>query len=93
MGGHHMESPEAIPHTDQDLASLKANQIPIGLRDNCAHLLVGLNKCRRQTFFNPGNCTHQRHTYEECQYIAWQGRVVAKKKQAAVAAKTAVELV
>jgi len=81
MGGHHQISAEAMPKSEQDIALLKANQIPLALRDNCAHLLVDLNKCRRQTFFNPDMCTHQRHTYEECQFIAWSSRVDAKKQQ------------
>jgi NADH dehydrogenase (ubiquinone) 1 beta subcomplex subunit 7 len=56
-----------------------------GQSDNCAHLLVPLNVCRRETGFNPDKCTHQRHIYEECQYIAWCARVEAKKKAAAAA--------
>jgi len=79
MGGNH-HSPEAMPKADQDLQLLKDHQVPVAVRDNCAHLLVDLNVCRRQTFFNPDQCTHQRHIYEECQYIAWDRRVQAKKK-------------
>lgn len=79
MGGGHHASPEAMPKADQDLELLKSHQIAPALRDNCAHLLVDLNLCRRQTFFNPDRCTHQRHIYEECQYIAWDRRVQAKK--------------
>lgn len=85
MGGHnhHDHSPEAMPKKDQDLKSLADNQVPLSLRDNCAHLLVGLNTCRRDTFFSPTQCQHQRHIYEECQYIAWLARCDAKKKLAA----------
>ena len=79
MGGHH-HSPEAMPKKDQDLELLRKNHVPVGLRDNCAHLLVSLNLCRRETMFSPHQCTHQRHIYEECQYIAWQSRVDAKSK-------------
>jgi NADH dehydrogenase (ubiquinone) 1 beta subcomplex subunit 7 len=77
-GHNHHHSPEAMPKKDQDLESLKKHLVPVGLRDNCAHLLVPLNVCRRETLFNPFQCTHQRHIYEECQYIAWQARVEAK---------------
>lgn len=92
MGGGHHHSPEAMPRSDQDIQELKANQIPVAYRDKCAHLLVDLNKCRRETFFNPDKCTHQRHIYEECQYIAWSARCEAKKKEmAAAAAKAAAE--
>jgi NADH dehydrogenase (ubiquinone) 1 beta subcomplex subunit 7 len=78
MGGHH-HSPEAMPKSDQDLQLLKDNQIPLAVRDNCGHLLVDLNVCRRETAFNPGKCTHQRHIYEECEYIAWLHRIDVKK--------------
>ena len=81
MGGHG-HSPEAAPKADQDVQSLKDHKIPVAYRDNCAHLLVPLNVCRRQTFFSPNQCQHQRHIYEECEYIAWLGRVESKKKQA-----------
>jgi NADH dehydrogenase (ubiquinone) 1 beta subcomplex subunit 7 len=91
MGGgghddHHYFSPEAMPKADQDLALLKSEKVPVMNRDHCAHLLVPLNTCRRETFFNPDYCQPQRHIYEECQYIAWLARVEAKKNGAAVAA-------
>ena len=79
MGGHHHNA-EAMPLDNQDIESLKDNQVPTAFRDKCAHLLVKLNQCRRETFFNPGKCGHQRHTYEECEYIAWNKRVDAKKQ-------------
>mmetsp|Transcript_21225 Transcript_21225/g.44336 ORF Transcript_21225/g.44336 Transcript_21225/m.44336 type:complete len:93 (+) Transcript_21225:75-353(+) len=84
MGGH-AHSPEAMPKDDQNLDELKKHLIPIDLRDKCAHLLVPLNVCRRETWFNPDKCTHQRHIYEECQYICWTRR--KEKKEALVKAK------
>lgn len=88
-GGHHHENPAAMPRADQDLQLLKDHQIPLAYRDNCAHLLVPLNECRRETFFNPARCQQQRHIYEECEYIAWQRRVEAKKAQMAAKAAAA----
>ena len=85
-GGHHHHSPAAMPKADQDLQSLKDNQISLAFRDNCAHLLVDLNKCRRETYFNPNRCTHERHTYEECQFIAWERRVKRAQVERAAAA-------
>lgn len=85
MGGGHHHSAAAMPKAEQDLESLKRNQVALGYRDNCGHLLVALNSCRRETFFNPNQCTHQRHTYEECEYIAWSARGEAKTKQIAAA--------
>ncbi|CAB9512550.1 dehydrogenase [ubiquinone] 1 beta subcomplex subunit 7 [Seminavis robusta] len=82
MGGHH-HSPEAMPRKDQDLDAIKKAKIPLGYRDTCSHLLIQLNECRRQTYFNPHQCSHQRHTYEECQYISWLQRVEDKKEHVA----------
>ena len=48
-----------MPKADQDLELLKREQVPIYARDNCAHLLVPLNRCRRETLYNPHRCTHQ----------------------------------
>lgn len=81
MGGHG-HSPEAAPQKNQDLKSLSDHRVPVAFRDNCAHLLVKLNSCRRETFFDPGQCTHQRHIYEECEYIAWSARTEQKKNMA-----------
>ena len=85
-GGHHHHTPGAMPRAEQDLELLKKAQVPLNVRDNCAHLLVDLNSCRRETFFNPAQCQHQRHIYEECQYIAWLARVEKKKELAKQAA-------
>jgi NADH dehydrogenase (ubiquinone) 1 beta subcomplex subunit 7 len=97
MGGghdHHGPSPGAMPKAEQDLELLKLHQVPIHLRDKCAHLLVPLNVCRRETLFHPDRCGHQRHIYEECQHIAWSARVQAKtqqRKEEAAAAAAAAE--
>jgi NADH dehydrogenase (ubiquinone) 1 beta subcomplex subunit 7 len=79
MGGGHHHSPEAQPKQEQDLELLKKEHVGLPFRDNCAHLLVPLNRCRRETYFNPNKCGHERHTYEECEFIAWEKRVEAKK--------------
>ena len=80
-GGAHHFNPEAQPKREQDLEALKDAKIPICMRDTCAHLLIGLNKCRRDTWWNPGRCGHERHTYEECQYNAYLQRREAKKME------------
>lgn len=32
-------------------------RLPIAYRDSCAHLLIPLNKCRRETWYAPWKCT------------------------------------
>jgi|Transcript_20716 NADH dehydrogenase (ubiquinone) 1 beta subcomplex subunit 7 len=80
-GGHHHHNPEADPKRDQDIQALKDAKIPIAFRDTCGHLLIKLNKCRREALFNPTKCDHERHTYEECGYYAYLQRVEAKVQQ------------
>ncbi len=45
------------------------NRIELSFRDACAHLLIPLNQCRKETWSSPNNCHHERHIYEKCQYI------------------------
>ena len=77
-GGHHHRNEAAEPKIDQDIESFKDAKIPLAYRDKCGHLLVDLNKCRRENYFSPAQCGHQRHTYEECEYYAWMDRVAKK---------------
>eukprot|EP00956_Cyclotella_meneghiniana_P008968 scaffold12308_cov74-Cyclotella_meneghiniana.AAC.6 len=78
MGGAHHYNPEAEPRKDQDIDAIKKAQIPLAWRDTCSHILIDLNKCRRETWWNPNKCGHERHTYEECEYNAYLQRVEAK---------------
>lgn len=43
-------------------------RLDVAFRDQCAHLLIPLNVCRRQTSFAPWKCEDERHAYEGCQY-------------------------
>ena len=47
---------------------MKAARLPLQMRDYCAHILIPLNECRRQTWYSPFKCTDLRHGYEKCQY-------------------------
>eukprot|EP01091_Cochliopodium_minus_P015137 TRINITY_DN5297_c0_g1_i1.p1 TRINITY_DN5297_c0_g1~~TRINITY_DN5297_c0_g1_i1.p1 ORF type:complete len:133 (+),score=16.59 TRINITY_DN5297_c0_g1_i1:38-436(+) len=62
--------PEDIipPKMKVSLEELELNQIPLGLRDYCSHLLIPLKDCRQDHFFFPWKCGHERHMYEVCQY-------------------------
>lgn len=51
--------------SDDELA---LNQIPHWSRDACAHLLVPLNRCRRENLYMPFMCHDERHGYEACLY-------------------------
>jgi hypothetical protein len=55
---------------------MDAARIPWAWRDYCAHLLIPLNKCRRQNAYVPWACHHEKHVYEKCQYkvrLTWAG--------------------
>lgn len=47
---------------------MEAARLPLGYRDLCAGLLIPLNKCRQQTLYAPWKCSHERHSYEKCEY-------------------------
>ena len=81
MGGGHHHNPKADPKKDQDLAAFAKAGIPLAFRDTCGHLLIDLNKCRRETYFRPDRCGEYRHVYEECQYNAFLQRCEAKKQE------------
>lgn len=47
---------------------MAAAGVPLGFRDHCAHLLIDLNKCRKDSFYAMWKCGAERHAYEKCQY-------------------------
>lgn len=57
------------------MEEMDAARIPWAWRDYCAHLLIPLNKCRRQNAYVPWACHHEKHVYEKCQYKEWKRRV------------------
>ena len=64
---------------------LDAARIPYSYRDYCAHLLLPLNDCRRDNYYMPWSCGHERHVYEKCQYKEFKRRVaimVEEKRRA-----------
>jgi NADH dehydrogenase (ubiquinone) 1 beta subcomplex subunit 7 len=79
MGGHY--NPAAAPREDQDYEAIKAARIPIANRDKCAHLLIPLNECRRESFFSPYACKLERNTYQQCLYYLYLARVETKTQQ------------
>ena len=56
---------------------MKKNRIGIAWRDECAGLLIPLNKCRKENSYLPFRCGDERHAYEECQFVEYQKRVDA----------------
>ncbi|KAM6503448.1 NADH-ubiquinone oxidoreductase B18 subunit (NDUFB7) domain containing protein [Amanita muscaria] len=66
-------------------SELKAHRVPLGWRDNCSALLLPLNVCRKNTYYLPWECEHDRHAYEKCQYDDYLHRMkeLVKQKQAA----------
>ena len=51
--------------TEQEM---KDARIHPAWRDYCAHILIKLNKCRKENFYLMNKCTELRHAYEKCQY-------------------------
>ncbi|KAJ1980250.1 hypothetical protein H4R35_001200 [Dimargaris xerosporica] len=71
MAPHATQSKDEIfkePEMKMTQQQMAEYRIPIELRDYCAHMLVLLNRCRRDNFFLRWKCGHERHEYELCQY-------------------------
>ena len=61
---------DAAAHAEMKVSheELVEMEVPLVWRDYCAHILVPLNKCRRQNFYLPWKCGELRHAYEICQH-------------------------
>ncbi|QKX56996.1 uncharacterized protein TRUGW13939_04104 [Talaromyces rugulosus] len=58
--------------THQEMSDAR---LPLAYRDSCAHLLIPLNRCRRDEYYLPWKCETERHIYEKCQYNEFRKRV------------------
>ncbi|XP_038701415.1 NADH dehydrogenase [ubiquinone] 1 beta subcomplex subunit 7-like [Tripterygium wilfordii] len=61
-------------------AEMVEARVPLAYRDQCAHLLIPLNKCRQSEFYLPWKCEDERHTYEKCEYELVMERMLQMKK-------------
>ncbi|XP_021293530.1 NADH dehydrogenase [ubiquinone] 1 beta subcomplex subunit 7 [Herrania umbratica] len=61
-------------------AEMVENKVPITYRDQCAHLLIPLNKCRQAEFYLPWKCEIERHAYEKCEYELVMERMLQMQK-------------
>lgn len=55
-------------------------RVPIPYRDQCAHLLIPLNKCRQAELYLPWKCENERHSYEKCEYELVMERMLQMQK-------------
>ena len=55
-------------------------KVPMAYRDQCAHLLIPLNRCRSSEFFLPWKCENERHAYEKCEYELVMERMLQMQK-------------
>ncbi|CAL5210150.1 unnamed protein product [Lathyrus oleraceus] len=56
------------------------SRVPLAYRDQCAHLLIPLNKCRQSEFYLPWKCENERHSYEKCEYELVMERMLQMQK-------------
>ena len=49
-------------------------QLPHHVRDFCAHVLIPLNKCRRDNGYMVWACKDQMHEYEICMFKEYERR-------------------
>lgn len=56
-------------------------KLPLAYRDSCAHLLIPLNKCRRETWYAPWSCTVCFHpARSRTSRDSWTGEAAGSKK-------------
>ena len=73
----HFTAQQATTLTDSMLQEeLRNAKVDLAYRDFCAHLLIPLNQCRRDSFYLPWKCEHERHDYEKCQYFEYKRRLL-----------------
>ncbi|XP_020596321.1 NADH dehydrogenase [ubiquinone] 1 beta subcomplex subunit 7 [Phalaenopsis equestris] len=61
-------------------AEMVEERVPIPYRDQCAHLLIPLNRCRVKEFYLPWKCEVERHAYEKCEYELVMERMLQMQK-------------
>ncbi|RMY25575.1 hypothetical protein D0867_00643 [Hortaea werneckii] len=69
------DSTFGMAKTEATRAEMSAAKLPLAYRDQCAHLLIPLNKCRYDNYYLPWRCSDERHGYEKCQYEEFKQRV------------------
>ncbi|XP_060184565.1 NADH dehydrogenase [ubiquinone] 1 beta subcomplex subunit 7 [Lycium barbarum] len=75
-----MEVPGSSKKMIATQAELIENKVPLAYRDQCAHLLIPLNKCRQSEFYLPWKCEDERHVYEKCAYELVMERMLQMKQ-------------
>ncbi|XP_010527841.1 PREDICTED: NADH dehydrogenase [ubiquinone] 1 beta subcomplex subunit 7-like [Tarenaya hassleriana] len=75
-----MEVPGSSKKMIATQAEMVEAKVPLSYRDQCAHLLIPLNKCRQAEFYLPWKCEDERHVYEKCEYELVMERMLAMQK-------------
>eukprot|EP01018_Ginkgo_biloba_P008054 Gb_28218 [translate_table: standard] len=58
-------TPKEMIATQQEMVEAR---VPLLYREQCAHLLIPLNKCRMKEYYLPWKCVDEKHTYKKCEY-------------------------
>ncbi|KAF7132114.1 hypothetical protein RHSIM_Rhsim09G0081900 [Rhododendron simsii] len=75
-----MEVPGSSKKMIATQAEMVEARVPLAYRDQCAHLLIPLNKCRQSEFYLPWKCEGERHAYEKCEYELVMERMLQMQK-------------
>ncbi|MCD7454424.1 hypothetical protein HAX54_024823 [Datura stramonium] len=75
-----MEVPGSSKKMIATQAEMVEAKVPLSYRDQCAHLLIPLNKCRQTEFYLPWKCEDERHSYEKCEYELVMERMLQMQK-------------
>ncbi|XP_047966278.1 NADH dehydrogenase [ubiquinone] 1 beta subcomplex subunit 7-like [Salvia hispanica] len=75
-----MEAPGSSKKMIATQEEMVEAKVPLAYRDQCAHLLIPLNKCRQAELYLPWKCGSERHTYEKCEYGLVMERMLQMQK-------------
>ncbi|XP_047966556.1 NADH dehydrogenase [ubiquinone] 1 beta subcomplex subunit 7-like [Salvia hispanica] len=75
-----MEAPGSSKKMIATQEEMVEAKVPLAYRDQCAHLLIPLNKCRQAELYLPWKCGSERHIYEKCEYELVMERMLQMQK-------------
>ncbi|KAG6399102.1 hypothetical protein SASPL_140576 [Salvia splendens] len=75
-----MEAPGSSKKMIATQEEMVEAKVPLAYRDQCAHLLIPLNKCRQAELYLPWKCGSERHSYEKCEYELVMERMLQMQK-------------
>lgn len=82
-------APTADGAAEATREEMRDARLPIAYRDSCAHLLIPLNKCRRDTWYAPWKCGVRAPALAARSGAEWCGAMLTRRRTSATRTKSA----